>query len=557
MGPTTAHFGGTQFSRGFDFTFGPGVQPSLCLVYTVPHTQGLPSVGTLTFGTEGDGYLSFNDCLLEDPRLLSGEQGRLWALPIKDRRWKWQFGYIHGSYNVPRPDGSYLREASPQQLASILLAAMGEAGYDVSRLPNLTRPEMQWDGALPAAELDRLCEALGCLVVLNPFSDRVEIWPYGEGATLPSGPTYGSSYAPVIPAQPQGVRVEAGWTLFQATFDTEPVGLDTDNQWKKLVDLSYKPASGWEAAFPLDGYTKDRIPGTYVSGGRTLNKCDLATATVFRCYRINSLLDKSPFNSGAFSPQALDGTDFEPQSLRDLQLFDELADEEIGKDGGLRPLPAVVYARYWRDSKALPDDPFRYPDGFSFDSQHGIISFNEPLFIFSTTTAGQVEAATVRYECGFHAGKNGLFHRYGLESSTGASWTTPPRLVQRPEITARVIYRYNSTNLATTTDNVSDTYSRLAYWGNAALAEYGQQDGGTINYQKLMPISPDGLTLQVSWSGGGNRRATTIVSQAQRHNRFVPPLQEYRDRLAGKRAEQLVQAMTARAALAFIGGGAV
>ena len=536
-GPTIVRFANTTLSRGFNFTFGPGVQPSTCLIETVPHTQSLPNVGELRFETVGEAPFVFRDCLLEQPRLIASEQGQYWALPIKDRRWKWQFGYIHGSYNVPRSDGSYLREASPKQLASILLAAMGETSYDVDRLPNDTRPEIEWNGHNPAAELDRLCQSLGCIVVLNPITDRTELWPGGDGATLPGGPTRGSAYAPVYPAQPHDIRIEAGDTLFQATFQTTPVGLDTDGTWKKLIDLSYTPPGGWPNASPINGYSEQQIPGTYSQGGRTLKKCDLATATAYRCYQVVALANKSPFNPGQFVPPLLQGTEYEPESARDVRLFDYLVDEELSADGGLRPLSAIVYARWYRTTHATPANPIRYDSGFHFDSTHNILIFNEPLFLTSTQQQTRYEPAVVRYECAFLAGKNGLFHRHLVEQSTGSNVSTPKRLIQRPDIRARVVYRYSTDNTFTTEQNLADTTQRLNYWGNAAQDEYGLQNGGTVNYEQLIPLSPDGLTQQITWSGGGRRPPRTTVSQAQRHNRFVPPLDEQRDRLAAKQAQ--------------------
>jgi hypothetical protein len=517
------------------------------MLYTVPHTPNLPNVGELRFQTQGEQPFVFRDCLVEDPRLIAGEQGQFWTLPVKDRRWKWQFGFIHGSYNVPKPDGSLLRETEPQEIAAILLSEMGESGFDVSRLPNQQRPERQWTGQNPAAELDRLCSELGCIVVLNPFSDRVELWPVGDGAALPGGPQRGATYAPVYPAQPTRVRVEAGPTLFQATFRTEAVGLDTDGRWKPIQQLSYKPASSWLSWPPL-GYSKWQIPGTYTSGGRVLNKHELAQATVYRYYRITGLAQ------GGWAPPLLAGTNLAPTSLRDLQLRDELADEEIStQDGGLRPLPAVVYARYYREHKGHPASPVRYPDAFSFDAQHGIIGFSEPMFV---ALNGLAVEAQVLIECAFHAGANGNLHRHFVESNTGSAITTPVRLVQRPEIAARVIYRYtHELDITQTVDNLVDTTARLNYWGGAALGEYGQQNGGTVNYQQLMPIPPDGLTQQVTWSGGGLRPPRTTVSQAQRHNRYILPLNEYRDRLTAKRAEHVAQNLAVLATTRLIGGG--
>lgn len=558
-GPTTATFGNTVKSRGFDFTFAPGVNPSVCALYTVPHTTSLPQVATLTLKTEGGATLTFRDCLLEDPKLSATAGGRYWQLPIKDRRWKWQYGAVYGHYNKPEANGAYTREKTPRELAAILLDAMGETGYDVGRLPNTVRPERRWDGALPASELDNLCSGLSCFVVLNPLLDRVEIWPVGQGSTLPTGGTIGKAYAPILPAMPSTIHVEAAETLFQATFKTEPVGLDTDGQWKHINSLSYKPPYGWSGSLAISGFPDIPDSQTYFSHGRTLKIRDLAAATVFQNYRVTGV---NGWVRGVVPP-ILAGMPMEPQSIKDLRLFPELAEEEISTaDGGLRPLDAVVYARWARFDKPTPTSPIRYPDGFSFMGAGGdvtsqnIVSFNQPLFLWGSGNTGS-QPAEVLFECSFFAGATGVFHRRFVSTTTGAPVTTPTLNIQHPEVQARVIYRFlDDGNQSGIEDNLVDTDSRLNYWRDAAVAEYGLQQGGTINYTGLRnDISPDGLTQQITWSGGGSRPAATTVSQAQRHNRFVQPLEEYRDRLTVKRNEALLLQMANGQLLKAIGGG--
>src|SRR4051812_45761313 len=98
-GVTVVYWANIELSRGFDMTFAPGITPSVCNIYTIPHVDSLPNVGTLTFyqkDDNGDPIYSFEfpDCLLESPRLNVSPAGQFWTLPILDRRWKWQFGYI-------------------------------------------------------------------------------------------------------------------------------------------------------------------------------------------------------------------------------------------------------------------------------------------------------------------------------------------------------------------------------------------------------------------------------------------------------------------------------
>lgn len=554
IGPTSATFGNTLISRGFDFTFAPGIQPSVCLLYTVPHTANLPQVDTLTISTQGDVSLSFRDCLLEDPKLSANQSGQIWQLPIKDRRWKWQYGEIYGHYNKSEKNGTYTRERTPRQLASILLDGMNETGYDVSRLPNDVRPERRWDGATPAVELDSLCEALGCVVVLNPFTDRVEIWPVGQGLPLPNGTTTGKAYTPILPARPSRVRVESGETLFQATWSTEAVGLDTDGRWKPLTELSYARPRAY-GGFPGDAVwngfegwyeNSNGTPRTYESGGKILNIRDLAAGTVFQCYRLTGV---TGWTNGIVPP-LLANTFQQPTSLKDFRFFDDLAEDEFDPQGGLQPQKAVAYAVWVRLDKRTPDFPIRYPHGFSIDPENHIISFGEPLFLFASNTNEYSIPAQVYVECSFYCGAGGTFHRRNVEADAGGPSQTPTLLVQRPEIQPRVIYRHSFVGpTGAVDDNLADVDQRLNYWGNAELAQYGLQQGGTVEYDRLMAISPDGLTQQVTWSGGGGRPAKTTASQAQRHNRYTKPLDEYRDRLKAKQLEQSLKSQMNSAVL--------
>lgn len=533
---TLAFWGTAEFTRGFDFTFGPGITPSCCNIYTLPEglTGDLPNVADLTFYQldENDAPLltfTFPDCLLEAPRMIFNPNGNTLTLPILDRRWKWRYGSIDGSYNVPEPDGiSLKREKTPHELATLLLDAMAEVDYDITRLPNddRSRPHVEWSAALPASELDSLCQQLGCIVVLDAATNTVIIWREGDGLNSPPLPTdypvSGIGQQPVYPAQPHDIRVLATYTLFQATFKCEAVGLDTDNRWKLLNDLSIKPATGWGIGWPPAGWSW--ITGTYSDGSRTLDKRDLANRYVYRAYRITGLA------SGGWSPPLLTGTDLEPATIKDLRLFNTLADywlDETG-DGGIRPLEAVAYAKRFRDGTEYlkpTSDPLRYPHGVYFDTVHGIIIFPEPVF---QVDSGAIIPAEVRFECAFFAGKDGVFHRHSIDSSTLSGIETPIKTIQRGEIQRTVIYRYNNSDtVGSTDDNGTDVATRLGYWLAAELDTYGPQNGGSASYAYLVPLSPDGLIQQVTWSGGVGG-AQTVASACQRHNRYVPPLDNQR-----------------------------
>lgn len=542
-GPTYATWGGITYSRGFDMTLSPGVTPSVCIINTVPHTGTLAQDGDLLLITEGQSAVLFRDCKLEAPQLEVGQGGAYWRLPILDRRWKWQFGFIYGSFNVPRPNGTYLRERDPQEIATLLFQALGESNADVSRLPNDARPECNWsDGVEAATELDKLCNSLGCVVVLDQIDNRAKVWPLGAGADLPTNypgaPISGRSFTPVRNAVPQAIRTDAGPTLLQDTWICEPVGLDQDGKYRHINDLLYlPPGANWSLTYPPSGFPA--LNGlTYTRDGVTYKTRDLAEAYVFRTYRVRELL------KGGMVPAFLFASTIQPLTLRDFRLYDELVDEDISSvDGGLRKLPARVFARHYREDKKVNAEFDLYQYGFSFDTQHGIIHFNDPVFI--RTLGFLTEPAEVRIECSFNCAASGVWHRTNVTQLLGPS-TTPTRVIQRPDIATRVVQRYGlNGQIGVTESNVSTVVERLTTYLDGAIGEYNQLDGGTLTYQRLMNLPLDGLTTQITWSGGGGRAPSTTVSQAQRHNRYVTPQDEYRDRLAAKQTQRKLDSILA------------
>jgi hypothetical protein len=137
-------------------------------------------------------------------------------------------------------------------------------------------------------------------------------------------------------------------------------------------------------------------------------------------------------------------------------------------------------------------------------------------------------------------------HRLSLDQQFQLTPETPTRLIHRPDILFRSIQRYSSGGAAVLTeDNLVDANPRLQYWYDAAVKEYILQQGGTISYTRLMPIVLDGQVIQVTWSASDRSHASTVASIAQRHNRYVPTLDQHRDRLKAKRNENNIDTILA------------
>ena len=212
-----------------------------------PYTDG----GTLAIAFDRV-RLEFPDCRLADAYLRRSQGGYVIGLSIVDRRWKWAFGAISGRYNLRCADESIdpeNRARRPQELARLLLDGMGETGYDVSLLPNDARPLIEWISAVPAQALADLCDGLGCRVVLG-IDNRVRIVRAGLGAFLPEGGRVTEGIGIDPPERPDALAVVCGPTRYQAKWELEAVGLDTDGAIKPIDELSYKPSAGWENEYP-------------------------------------------------------------------------------------------------------------------------------------------------------------------------------------------------------------------------------------------------------------------------------------------------------------------
>ncbi len=143
-------------------------------------------------------------------------------------------------------------ERTPQELAELYLNAMGEVDYDISELPDDTRPPVDHDYDNPAEALAALCESLGCRIVLQ-LDNTVKLVRSGAGAGLPAEFLLEDSLTIDLPEKPDKIAVVCGPSLYQVDFPLEAVGLDRDttsggdptDTIKPIDELSYKPSGGW------------------------------------------------------------------------------------------------------------------------------------------------------------------------------------------------------------------------------------------------------------------------------------------------------------------------
>ncbi|HEX3725830.1 MAG TPA: hypothetical protein VHV08_06290, partial [Pirellulales bacterium] len=384
-----AYFPGINSLIEASLVLNHGISPSVATLTIAPQAELNTEIGTLEFAF-GSVTLTFPDCKLDCSTYERTASGEVWRLSLLDRRWKWRFGQISGSYNCRRDDfsldrgehGSINTERTPQELATLCLQAMGEAEFDVGDLPNDARPSVEWNYDVPAEALAALCDQLGCRVVLQ-LDNKVAIRRAGQGAALPSGEYLENAMTLDLPELPDTITVVGGANRYQVDFRLEAVGLaEQDPQgadtFVPIDQLSYSPPGGWS-----------RIDLPYFHQVDKAFRA-LAQKSVYKYYRIQT-------------PHAIPGYDG-PQGnqVETLEPILPIEDEQVAtatENGQSANLPACVFGVWFPDTSdvtntatALAPAPTQAPgDGgsslatlyrgrYTIDTARGLVIFDEPVY---------------------------------------------------------------------------------------------------------------------------------------------------------------------------------
>lgn len=534
---------GVQQIISGSFTLSHGISPSTAHVEIAPQSIQIPVNGTmeLTYGQQF--RLQFSSCRVSNPSITRGTDGRILSFGIQDRRWKWAYGEVYGRYNLKKADGTVdtLRseEKTPQELATILLKAMGEYGVSVAALPNDLRPEFFWEGNNPAEELASLCDLLGCRVGLG-IDDKAHIWKLGEGLSLPDNPLRRTSgYGISITGMPDAVKVVCGPTLFQSKLKLEAVGLDVDGRIKIVDRLSYKPSGGWETEYP-DGFW-----------GIT-NRADrrLALRTVWRWFRVVSQAD------GSMTPLGLP-EDFEVVSiqqllpLRNKQLIEDLDRQRDPNDLLTKhPLPAIIEGSFMKrdfaygyspdfsdiqksastDSKGNTFIGARYVGGFSLDEERGIVELSDWCVRLSASDG--YEAPELYLTCSYEVKTEQLIpYRHGFEKRISrVKQGTGPKIVPASDIQRMLVTQYGPDGKKgkLTFDNSKVVEKWAQQLADSAAREYQSPETEEVEYAGWIKIAPDGKIQQIGWTFG-QQGAVTRASSNTEFDLVVPPYKQLRE----------------------------
>lgn len=552
------------------FTLGHGISPSIATLVVPPNLKYVVKNGPLVI-TYGNTKLMFPDCRVDMASLQADQSGQIWTISIKDRRWKWEFCEITGHYNKLKPNGRIDpdTEKTPQELATLLLKAMKETAFEVNQLPNQMRPETNWQYDNPAEQLARLCDSLGCRVVLG-LDNKVRICKLGNGVALPSSRVMSGGYGFDPPETPDTLKLVCAPTKYQAKLVLEAVGLDRDGEVKLIKDLSYNPAgegetNGWGNQYP------ETFQAMITDNGLDAKNRALALQTVFRWYRVKDVatLDmKIPKYEGTITTYK-----------QFLPLEDKLLDQETASGESYpQPQHAIVEGVFYDqvgDPKTMVNTArgTRYRGTFSIDKERGIVQFSEPVYQFVKLEANLTKnnrttviaaagsfayfPAEIILECSFSIldEKKRQPERYTLDRKmSNGKFQTGPKIIKREDIYRTVVSRYKSvgelnrsitdtTSLASVlaeavpyellpaeriVDNEKDLKVKANYYLDAEQAKYQPKESLSYSYPRIEKISPDGMIHQVSWSVGPDG-ATTEASQNSEFDLVVPTYAERRN----------------------------
>jgi hypothetical protein len=494
---------------------GLGITPAVFSFSIAPQPELPKETGTLTL-FYGRQKVELKDCKV-DQVAFSTDGANILTVSILDFRWKWSFGSISGHYNIRNPDGTirgFLNvndrravvnsERTPQELATLLLEAMGVVSFDVGDLPNDARPTVEWEGENPAAMLADLCEQLGCFIVPG-LDNSVSIRQQNTGGQLPNIGHVHRRDQSIDPAEmPDELRIWCGETYYQADVALEAVAEDVDSSLKLLNDVSYKPLGGW---------TITDVPEFNDVAPEAKN---LAKKSVFRYYRVKV-------------PALIPGFGLVEKLDQLLPLTDVQVDSTTN-NGIKDPKPAIVFGVWTAeggDSVNQADELLPVQDDqdetvirdFSLDRERGLVMMGD--FVYKLI--GEVPDITIgpaelvlRAAFTVRSPETMAYVRYEKAlPNRGRRFGTGHRLIKKEDLrlTHRCDYIRGDDGVfrvGEITTNQKEVDEEADYYLTHEARAYETQLAETIVYSGIYPIELDGTIMRVSYNIGSPFASTTV-----------------------------------------------
>lgn len=567
-------FRGVTAHLDVQFTFTHGIAPSQCQIQ-VPPTPGIEEGGTLAL-CFGGRRIDFPDCKVDRVDASRNADGLMvWTLTVLDRRWKWkECGQVSGYYNVREGESESAAAGIPKQirkgteknikaLMKLCLEAMGERGYDLSRVTTDFYPEVEWDYANPAEALAKLADEIKFRVVLS-LRNRVELWPEGQGQKLTQSGTIEYQLTVDPPERPDQLIYVGARALWEMDLELEPIARSGAGHWQPLnsTALEYLPSTTpingnyWHAFDAEFGNNIFDQPLKTIDGIKTFR--DLAKADVYKKYRVKVPVRVSPIGrieelerllpllGSRLKTRTVNGVD----KARPPLVWGIFSREEAGPDY----FQEVRNPTSKLDSDGEPPKEMQLEGGWQLDEKTGIVAFDKPRYRFVKHDEPLLVddlpiyrpymfPAQLFLRVGFGVrdrATRGWYHREVVRKSRNKRFGTQPRYITSPDDHLRGIAGKKGVEFN------DKEYEKIAkFYLDAEERKYETRDPCAATYPGLLSVNPDGAIQQITWSIT-ERGATTRLSR----NREDPVLglTYAEQRLFQQVSDRLKTAATAKAA---------
>lgn len=550
-----AEFCNQKRGYGFSYTLSLGTEPGVATVTAPPDFGRIKPVGPLDVYWQGRRFFRLLDARLDNQGAPSSTTSTpLVQWTIQDRRWKWQYGdTLDGDYNREEKDGKLVREKSPRELATLCFLALGEEGVDVSALPDKPRPPTQWIAASPKQELDRLCSAYNCAPAYSPFTNKAYLVKLGTGRAAPNDAFKSRSDSFVNRPRPDAIRIIGGNSQFQSALKVDEwLALEVDGTYVEMDQVSYKPAGGWETVWPLN-FAALNTTYTDKATGETLYHRDLAQRSIWRTARISGQV------AGGFSPDALKGTPFEPQSVTDLGPFTGSVLEKDPLTG--QRLDAYARGVFIDQRVGMKNSPAktRWPGSVQINSEQRIVTFDRPCF--KLTTDNKWEQTTMELIAAYEVSHEGVPVRFDLRRDSTQQIYDAGELREHHREIVREVIEKTASATGQKSDNLKECEKQAKYYLDEIADQFDTRDAVAAEYAGLEKFSLDGKLRNISWAFSTVSTPKTSASWNTETNRMVLPWEERREarqqrqiEYAMRQAEGERRRLESRGAIQIAGG---
>lgn len=498
-----------------------GVDPDAIALTMVPQAASVATAGTVTISYTGQTSITLPNCSIDSARTTYNTKGFVTGIVLADRRELWKKAApVNGRYNILRNGVRVTAtEKTLRELIEILLQACGEATPDVSNVSATVYPEVNWYCEKPVVALSALLREWGYDVELGFGSETVTVHELGVGTALPTDAVMMVSSGVDATLQPENVRVCYAPTKIQARFLLEAVALDTDNEYKLLADVSYKPAGGWGKVDP------ERL--TELEETLSADDYKLASYSMYRIYRVK-----------AFSDDTLDVPDGGSLTLTSInQVFpldNRLLDTSLSKGEYIRNKTNIygvlrLPESYTGQPRSIANSDIdeRFELNYTLDGERGLVLFYDP--IYKKDGSSEYAPADLYLECTFEVRDDTNNQQIGYEKDVlfdAAGFGYYP--VKWPIQQLQVVTAYTAGHVPDTNNNVSNQAlldSQASVIATAAAGRFTATATQMVVYQyPRLALRLDGIRQQVTHiisDGEKEPGCYSIASVGVEYDRFT------------------------------------